>query len=174
MNMKKFNYKKVSSTNDKALELIKTTRYKSGYISATHQTKGRGRFGNVWISKKGNLFVSIFFSLKSINLNLAKLSKINLNIVKILLSMYTKEKINLKKPNDIIINKKKICGILQETVNKKGTDYYIVGIGLNVNNKPKIKKYPTICLKELINKKIKIKDISNNLFNLYNTFLKTI
>ena len=103
--------------------------------------------------------MSIFFSLKSININLAKLSKINLNIVKILLSMYTMEKINLKKPNDIMINKKKICGILQETVNKKGTDYYIVGIGLNVNNKPKIKKYPTICLKELINKKIKIKDI---------------
>ena len=86
--------------------------------------------------------------------------------------MYTKEKIFIKKPNDIMINKKKICGILQEIICKNGKNYFIVGIGLNVNNKPKINKYPTVCLKEIINKKIKIKDISNNLFNLYNIFLK--
>ena len=86
--------------------------------------------------------------------------------------MYTKEKIFIKKPNDIMINKKKICGLLQEISCKNGKNYFIVGIGLNVNNKPKINRYPTVCLKEIINKKIKIKDISNNLFNLYNIFLK--
>ena len=172
MIFKKFNYGRVNSTNDLALKLIKTTRYKSGFITANSQVKGRGRHGNIWISKKGNLFVTIFFSLKSIDYSITKLSTINLNIIKKLLSMYTKEKIFIKKPNDIMINKKKICGILQEIISKNGKDYFIVGIGLNVNNKPKINKYPTVCLKEIINKKIKIKDISNNLFNLYNVFLK--
>ena len=172
MIIKKFNYGKVNSTNDLALKLIKTTKYKNGFIRASSQIKGRGSHGNVWISNKGNLFVSIFFTLKSINLSTVKLSTINLNIIKKLLSMYTKEKIFVKKPNDIMVNKKKICGILQEVVSKKGTDYFIVGIGLNVNNKPKINKYPTICLKEITNKKIKIKDISSDLFNLYNIFLK--
>ena len=172
MIFKKFNYGRVNSTNDLALKLIKKTRYKSGFITASSQVKGRGRHGNVWISKKGNLFVTIFFSLKSIDYSITKLSTINLNIIKKLLSMYTKEKIFIKKPNDIMINKKKICGILQEIICKNGKNYFIVGIGLNVNNKPKINKYPTVCLKEIINKKIKIKDISNNLFNLYNIFLK--
>jgi len=172
MIIKKFNYGRVNSTNDLALKLIKTTRYKSGFITANSQVRGRGRHGNIWISKKGNLFVTIFFSLKSIDYSITKLSTINLNIIKKLLSMYTKEKVFIKKPNDIMINKKKICGILQEIISKNGKDYFIVGIGLNVNNKPKINKYPTVCLKEIINKKIKIKDISNNLFNLYNIFLK--
>ena len=172
MIIKKFNYGRVNSTNDLALKLIKTTRYKSGFITANSQVKGRGRHGNIWISKKGNLFVTIFFSLKSIDYSITKLSTINLNIIKKLLSMYTKEKIFIKKPNDIMINKKKICGILQEVISKNGKDYFIVGIGLNVNNKPKINKYPTACLREIINKKIKIKDISNDLFNLYNIFLK--
>ena len=172
MIIKKFNYGRVNSTNDLALKLIKTTRYKSGFITANSQVKGRGRHGNIWISKKGNLFVTIFFSLKSIDYSITKLSTINLNIIKKLLSMYTKEKIFIKKPNDIMINKKKICGILQEIISKNGKDYFIVGIGLNVNNKPKINRYPTACLREIINKKIKIKDISNDLFNLYNIFLK--
>ena len=172
MIIKKFNYGSVNSTNDLALKLIKTTRYKSGFITANSQVKGRGRHGNIWISKKGNLFVTIFFSLKSIDYSITKLSTINLNIIKKLLSMYTKEKIFIKKPNDIMINKKKICGILQEIISKNGKDYFIVGIGMNVNNKPKINRYPTACLREIINKKIKIKDISNDLFNLYNIFLK--
>ena len=172
MIIKRFNYGRVNSTNDLALKLIKTTRYKSGFITANSQVKGRGRHGNIWISKKGNLFVTIFFSLKSIDYSITKLSTINLNIIKKLLSMYTKEKIFIKKPNDIMINKKKICGILQEIISKNGKDYFIVGIGLNVNNKPKINRYPTACLREIINKKIKIKDISNDLFNLYNVFLK--
>ncbi len=172
MIINKFNYGKVNSTNDLALNLIRTTRYKSGFIIASNQIKGRGRHGNNWISKKGNLFVTIFFALKSIDLSISKLTSINLNIIKKLLSMYTKEKIYIKKPNDIMINKKKICGILQEVVSKRGNNYFIVGIGLNVNNKPKINNYPTICLKDLINKKIEIKEISNDLFNLYRIFLK--
>ena len=82
MIMNKFNYNKVNSTNDLALKLIKSTRYKSGFIIAGSQTKGRGRHGNIWISKKGNLFVTIFFTLKSVNLSITKLSTINLNIIK--------------------------------------------------------------------------------------------
>ena len=43
MIFKKFNYGRVNSTNDLALRLIKTTRYKSGFITASSQVKGRGR-----------------------------------------------------------------------------------------------------------------------------------
>ena len=46
MIFKKFTYGRVNSTNDLALKLIKTTRYKSGFITASSQVKGRGRHGN--------------------------------------------------------------------------------------------------------------------------------
>ena len=68
MKLKKFNFKIVNSTNDIAIRLIKKTNNKFGIIIADKQKKGRGQRGNKWISYKGNLFVSIFFSLEQIKL----------------------------------------------------------------------------------------------------------
>ena len=59
------------------------------------------------------------------------------------LQKFTNYKVVIKKPNDILIKKQKIGGILQETVFKEKKKFLIVGIGINVNKRPKIKKYPT-------------------------------
>ena len=67
MKLKKFNFKIVNSTNDIAIKIINNTHHKSGVVIAEKQKKGRGQYGNKWISYKGNLFISIFFP--SINLN---------------------------------------------------------------------------------------------------------
>ena len=77
---------------------------------------GRGQYGKKWISQKGNLFVSFFYELKNINLSISRLTKINCLLVKKLLSNYYKKNIEFKKPNDLLIQKKKISGILQEIV----------------------------------------------------------
>ena len=53
-----------------------------------------------------------------------------------LLAIYYKKSIKLKLPNDILINKKKICGILQENIQKKEVNYLIVGVGLNLIKNP--------------------------------------
>ena len=60
MVLKKFKYKKVSSTNDIAMQKIRQG-YKSGIIISDKQTRGRGQHGKKWVSNKGNLFCSIFF-----------------------------------------------------------------------------------------------------------------
>ena len=60
MKLKKFKYKKVKSTNDTALKLIKSKNFKSGIVIAETQTKGKGRYGRNLISYKGNLFATIF------------------------------------------------------------------------------------------------------------------
>ena len=60
MVLKKFKYKKVSSTNDIAMKKIRQG-YKSGIIISDKQTRGRGQHGKKWVSNKGNLFFSIFF-----------------------------------------------------------------------------------------------------------------
>ena len=60
--------------------------------------------------------------------------------------------IQIKKPNDILINKKKICGILQEIIFRNERKYLIVGIGINVSNSPIIDAYPTTFLNKHLNK----------------------
>ena len=54
-------FKKVKSTNDIALTLIKKNVSEPTLIIAESQTHGRGRIGKKWISKKGNLMISLFF-----------------------------------------------------------------------------------------------------------------
>ena len=173
MIIKNFNYKCVNSTNDIAINLIKKKNIRAGLVLAEKQKKGRGQRGKKWISYKGNLFVSIFFSLDKINLTLKQLTKFNANLVIRLISQYYKKKIKLKSPNDIFVNKKKICGILQETIKKNNTQYLIVGIGLNLVSSPQIKKYPTTSLYDLTNSKISVNKISKELKDMYENFLKS-
>ena len=154
MKLKKFKFKTVNSTNDIAIRLIRNTNNKFGIIIADKQKKGRGQHGKKWISNKGNLFVSIFFTLEKINMSLQQLTKANCFLIKKILSRYYKKKISIKSPNDLLVNKKKICGILQETLKKSNVTFIIVGIGINLIKSPNIKNYPTTNLFELTNSKI--------------------
>jgi len=173
MIIKNFNYKCVNSTNDIAINLIKKKNVRAGIVLAEKQKKGRGQRGKKWISYKGNLFVTIFFSLEKINLTLKQLTKFNANLVIKLISQYYKKKIKLKSPNDIMVNKKKICGILQETIKKNNIQYLIIGIGLNLVSSPKINQYPTTSLYDLTNSKISVNKISKELKIMYKNFLKS-
>ena len=59
MKIKIKKYKKVKSTNDIALRLIKKNYTEPTLIISEKQTNGRGRVGKKWISKKGNIFISL-------------------------------------------------------------------------------------------------------------------
>jgi len=152
MKLKKFNFKKVKSTNNTAIRLIRRG-IDSGVVSADVQTKGKGQRGNKWISKKGNLFISIFFKVNS-KLSLKKITTINLSILKKIISNQIVGKIYIKLPNDILIYKKKVSGILQEIMYKNNSKYLIVGIGINVISSPNIRNYPTTYLNKYSKKKI--------------------
>ena len=173
MKIKRYKYKYVNSTNDVAISLIKKKNIKSGIVISEIQKKGRGRRGKKWISQKGNLFVSIFYRLEKIKMNINELTKNNANLVIKLLSKYYKKKIKLKLPNDIMIDKKKICGILQEIINKNNTQYLIVGIGVNLVKNPIIKGYPTTNLYDLTKNKITVNKASKELIHIFTNFLKS-
>ena len=85
-----------------------------------------------------------------------------------------KKKFFFKKPNDLLIEKKKICGILQETINKFDNKYLIVGIGVNLLKSPPIKGYPTTCLYDLINKNISIKIFEKEIKDIFEKNLNFI
>ena len=163
MRFKKFKFKKVNSTNNTAIRIIKNSNLKFGMVTADTQLSGKGQYGKKWISNKGNLFVSFFHEIKNINISLSTLTKINCLLVKKTIEKYYKKKIVFKKPNDLLINKKKISGILQEIISVSGNKFLIVGIGVNLIKSPKITNYPTTNLSELINKPINKINFENEL-----------
>ena len=167
MKFKIFRFKKVKSTNSTAIRIIKNYKLNYGMIISETQNKGRGQYGRKWISYKGNLFVSFFYKIEDLAVSVKQLTKMNCILVKELLFRYYKKKISLKKPNDLLINKKKICGILQESISIFDKKYLIVGIGINLIKNPNIKNYPTINLYKLINKKISKNKIENKLKKIF-------
>ena len=167
MKLKIFRFKKVNSTNNTAIRIIKKTNLNYGMIISEMQNNGRGQYGKKWISYKGNIFISFFYNLEKIDITLKQLTEINCLLVKKLLSFYYKKKIILKKPNDLLINRKKICGILQETLIKLDKKFLVVGIGINLIKSPYIRNYPTTSLSEIVNKDFKKKEIENKLKKIF-------
>ena len=167
MKFKVFRFKKVKSTNNTAIRIIKKNNYNYGMILSDFQTRGRGQYGRQWISYKGNIFVSFFYNLNNFDISISKLTTVNCMIVKKLLSKYYKRKIDFKKPNDLMVKDKKICGILQETINKLDSNFLVVGIGINLVKNPDIKNYPTINLYDLVKKEIKKKIFENELKKIF-------
>tara|TARA_A100000164_G_scaffold286790_1_gene259723 strand:+ start:427 stop:960 length:534 start_codon:yes stop_codon:yes gene_type:complete len=167
MKFKKFNFKKVISTNNTAINIIKRHNLNYGMIISDNQKNGRGQYGRKWISFKGNLFISFFYNLDKINLSIKKITKINCDLVKKNISKFNKKKITFKAPNDLLIDKKKICGILQEKITKNDKNFLIVGIGINLVKSPKISNYPTTNLYEITGKKLSYKLLADSLKSLF-------
>ena len=171
MKFKKLKYKKVNSTNDTAIRIIKNSNLKFGMIVSDTQVNGKGQRGNKWFSYKGNLFVSFFHELKNLNISLNSLTEINCLLVKKILNRYYKKNITFKKPNDLLINKKKISGILQEIISISDKKFLIIGIGVNLVKSPKIKDYPTTSLFELTNNYINKSKFENQLKEIFEKHL---
>ena len=167
MKFKKFKFKKVKSTNSTALRIIKETNYTLGMVVAETQTEGRGQYGRKWTSLKGNLFVSFFNELKKTNLSINVITKSNCLLVKNLLSKFTNKRITIKKPNDLLVDKKKISGILQEIILTKGKKFLITGIGINITKHPNIKNYPATNLQDVAKKSISKLKVENKLKHIF-------
>ena len=126
------------STNDTAKDLIVKSDMVEGTVVITdHQISGRGQRGNTWQSTAGeNLTLSII--LKPVFLDVAK--QFYLNMISSLAIKRAIEKLDpetfvcVKWPNDVLLEKYKVCGILIENMIKKSRlEYSVIGVGLNVN-----------------------------------------
>ena len=118
----------VNSTSTFAKETILTKDFL--IVISEEQTAGRGRQGKQWYSPNaGNIYMTIKFKDK----NPAPLSLIIGLLISEAMDSVSGQKINagLKWPNDLLINKKKICGILIESEMSADEVEFIVGIGIN-------------------------------------------
>lgn len=104
-------------------------------ITADYQTRGRGTKQRTWISPRGwNLLFSIVLRPRTGAHKAPLLTRIAANAVKKVLAVECPDTVvRIKKPNDVLMNEKKICGILVESSSKAGKlDFAVVGMGINV------------------------------------------
>ena len=171
-----YKFEEVTSTNDVAISLIKKEKKQTGCVYAETQTEGRGSGGKKWISKKGNLFISLFFVLREKHPPFHEFSIINPIIVsEVIKNFCDNKKINFKFPNDIMINKKKVCGLLQEIITFDNKKFLIIGVGINIISNPYIEsKYKATNIFSETNIKPKVAEIINILVNSYEKFFANI
>lgn len=128
-------FEEVGSTNDVAWNLIEEGESEGLAVFTEYQTKGRGRFGTQWISPKGE---GLLFSVCIKKDSSSFFDRIITGIGALSVAEVCNKQLNveavIKWPNDILIKGRKVCGILAEQKSKNGTDWFLLGIGINVNN----------------------------------------
>ncbi len=131
--MKILRFDTCTSTND----ILKREKGDFVIAVAREQTAGRGQRGNTWISDRGkNLLFSILVTPERLNAGDAfVLSQgIALSICDVLVHYIPKERVSIKWPNDIYVDRRKICGILIENdLQGRSVTRSIIGCGINVN-----------------------------------------
>ena len=138
-------FPELTSTNDVAVEMSKDLLSEKIVVTAKAQTKGRGRRGRDWESMDGNLFMSYAFPFDMVNLGKLVFA-VSLSLLQAIKKTAPDSDIKLKWPNDVLVDDKKISGILLE---KAENMYIVVGIGVNINKAPDLANYATTCLKDI-------------------------
>lgn len=128
-------FESIDSTNVRAKQLAEEGYPNGTLVVADQQTAGRGRRGRAWESPKGNSIFMTFLLKPEISPNNASMITLvaALAIAKAI-SEITGEEAKIKWPNDIVVNGKKVCGILTEmSAQFDYINHIVVGIGINVN-----------------------------------------
>ena len=125
-------YPRLTSTMEVAKQEARQGAAEGTVIVADEQTAGKGRLKRIWLSPKDNIALSVILYPDVVYLPflimLASLAVVHC------IKAVTGLKSQVKWPNDVLINNKKVCGILIEGgVKGNMVDYAIIGIGVNVN-----------------------------------------
>ncbi|MFC1658397.1 biotin--[acetyl-CoA-carboxylase] ligase [Candidatus Omnitrophota bacterium] len=149
-------YESLPSTMDKAMEFALSGAPEGTLVLAESQTKGRGRMGRQWFSPK---YKGIYFSLilrpDMLPQQAPVLTLIAAVAICEVLKQYLGIEAQIKWPNDIFSNNKKIAGILTELRAEMDKIYAIIlGLGINVNNEKKSLPYPGSSLREITGRPI--------------------
>lgn len=174
-------YDSIGSTNSKAKELAEMKKQHGTVIISEEQTLGRGRLGRNWISPKyKGIWMSIILRPNIITENISQITLLGAAAVqKAIMKMGINT--SIKWPNDIVLNSKKICGILTEMSGEVDhINYLVMGIGINVNLDPE--DFPTD-LKDVatslklesgkhMDRKLLVANVLNNFEELYSDFVQ--
>lgn len=147
-------HENIDSTQDEAKKITKNENIINGtYIVTDKQTKGKGTQDRKWYGGEYENICGTFVLEPNCNIN--KLNNLTVLIaeclIKVVKNLYNIE-LQIKHPNDIICNSKKLAGILTESVTQKEiVKYLFIGIGININQtifNPEIENIATSLKKE--------------------------
>ena len=170
-------FKRIDSTQNEIWRLYKNENTPSGtLVIADFQTQGKGTHGRKWYTDEAN---NIAFSfLIKMNCNITRLNgltkKIALIIKEILKQKYNIET-KIKEPNDIILNNKKLGGILTETkVIEEKVKALVIGIGINTEQDKFTKEIAEIAtsIKKETGKEIKREELIAEFCNRFEQYLE--
>jgi len=127
-------FTEVTSTNDVAKELATSRAEEGTVVVAEVQTCGRGRLGRGWLSPKGGIWFSVILRPEVGAKDVFKITFLTAVAVAKAIRKMFKLNAEIEWPNDVLINGKKVCGILTETsIRDETADSVIVGVGINAN-----------------------------------------
>ena len=141
----------LDSTNLEAARQAKNLPVVNQWILAEQQKLGKGRLGRRWESPKGNLYATALF-VESEGIHVAgRLPFVaSLAVANTVKSFCPMAEVNIKWPNDVLIKKSKISGILVETGRTENLSVWVAcGIGVNVNLAPAKINQPATCIRDL-------------------------
>ncbi len=174
--------REVESTNEWAKEMAMYGACEGTVVIAGTQTGGRGRIGREWVSPTGGLWFSLILRPKLRPTEAVKLTFVaGLAVAKVLREMFGL-KAETKWPNDVLVNGRKICGILTE-MNTIGetVNFVVVGVGVNANFDlekvfPEQLRKVATSLENELGRKVRLEELFRNLLerleNLYGLFAK--
>ncbi|MGN9166043.1 biotin--[acetyl-CoA-carboxylase] ligase [Tissierellaceae bacterium HCP3S3_D8] len=168
-----FTYDTLESTNDKAKEIAAYSE-EGTVILAREQTKGKGRLGRVWSSTKDkDILMSIILKPEIQIKDIPKITLVGATAINMALRDIGIDS-QIKWPNDIVIENKKVSGILTEmSSNSRDINYVIMGIGINVNQDiqdvPEELQYKSTSLKIVKNSVIDKRELLNNILERFRT-----
>ena len=132
-------YQEVTSTNTVAKDLAQKAADRSKkhgiVVTAESQTAGKGRLGRPWNSAQGSgIWCSVVLAPAMTLAEASRFSFIAATAIAEGVRRYTDLNIQIKWPNDLVLDGRKICGILVEMVAEaEHVDFFVLGFGLNVN-----------------------------------------
>ena len=153
-------FRETASTMDEAMVLARKGCPDFTVVVAQRQTRGRGRMKRTWLSADGGLYFTVVVR-PDIPVMLAGLLNLAaaMDMANILRSLYPVDA-RLKWPNDILVNKHKICGVLSQMEAEGDQVAHVnIGIGLNVNNSPETEEPIAISLKALLGRPVPRREI---------------
>ena len=170
----------VGSTNDYAKDMGASGAPSGSVVIADKQLAGKGRLGRSWDDGEGkDIYMTILLRPEISGEAAARLTLLAGVCVAKVLNEISPKKAAIKWPNDVVMNSKKICGILTESAFIGGTiDYTVVGIGVNINRQSfpdELKDKATSLYLEndkLYSREVIIKQILNLFEKYYAEFLE--
>lgn len=147
-------FAELGSTNAEAFKMAAAKQiFDRDIILADCQNAGRGRMDRIWSSPKGNLYFSLFLQSKAAAAEVAQISFVAIvalrQAVEELAKFSNEINIQNKWPNDLLINGKKVAGILLESkINQQNCEFVILGIGVNIASGPSETIFPAGNLQE--------------------------